>query len=203
VLEGQAVDGGVTAEALDEGVAGLWVFLAYFVDQGPVQKCAIWVMCRGRSSAIIGTEMRVPRRQPIEETLYPASATPMVVAVCGDPVVGRALVLLLQGPRYDVRFVPTPSLSDPGSLEGVQLVLLTLTWELNGEGRDALLASLKGAPGAVEAPILELTSSGGARNGEARVAPEHTVPWPCSTEELERRIQAALLADPPAGLTAG
>ena len=140
--------------------------------------------------------MRVPRRQPIEETLYPASATPMVVAVCGDPVVGRALVLLLQGPRYDVRFVPTPSLSDPGSLEGVQLVLLTLTWELNGEGRDALLASLRGAPGAVEAPILELTSSGGARNGEARVAPEHTVPWPCSTEELERRIQDALLADP-------
>jgi hypothetical protein len=142
--------------------------------------------------------MRAPRRQPIEETPYPASATTIGVAVCGDPVVGRALALLLQGPRYDVRFVPTSSLSEPGSLRGAQVVLLTPMWELNGEARDALLASLRGAPGAAEPPILELTSafSSGMRNGEVRVRPEHTVPWPCSTEELERRIQAALLPAP-------
>ncbi len=144
--------------------------------------------------SIINNRMRAPRRQPIEENLYPASATTIVVAVCGDPVVGRALVLLLQGPRYDARFVPTPALSEPGALEGVQLVLLTPTWELNGESRDALLASLRGALGAAEAPILELTSSGGAPNGEARVGPEHTVPWPCSPAELERRIHTALRA---------
>ncbi len=153
-------------------------------------------MCRGRSSTIMVAGMTAPR-QPIEEARYAASATATVVAVCGDPVVGRALVLLLQGPRYDARFVPTSALSEPGSLEGVRLVLLTPTWELNGEGRNALLASIRGASGAAEAPILELTSaSTGARNGEARVGQEHTVPWPCSTEELQRRIQAALLADP-------
>ncbi len=120
------------------------------------------------------------------------------MAVCGDPVVGRALVLLLQGPRYDVRFVPASSWGEPGALEGVELVLLAPTWELNGEGRDALLASLRGAPGAAKAPILELTSSfsEGTRVGDVRVGPEQTVPWPCSTEELERRIQAALFADP-------
>jgi hypothetical protein len=153
-------------------------------------------MCRGRSSTIIRCGMRAPRQQPIEETPYPASATTIGVAVTGDPVVGRALVLLLQDPRYDVRFVPTSSLSEPESLKDIQLVLLTPMWELNGEGHDALLASLRGAPGAADTPILELTSSGGARNGEARLGPEHTVPWPCSTEELERRIQATLFAAP-------
>ena len=151
-----------------------------------------------RCSSIIYARMTVPRRQPIEDTPYPASARTVFVAVCGDPVVGRALVLLLQGPRYDARFVPASSLGELGALEGVGLVLLPPTWELNGEGRDTLLAALRGALGAAEAPILELTSSfsNGTRIGEVRARPEHTVPWPCSTEELERRIQAALLADP-------
>jgi hypothetical protein len=139
--------------------------------------------------------MRAPRRQPIEKNLYPASAATIDVAVCGDPVVGRALVLLLRGSLYDVRFVPASSLSEPWSLKDVQLVLLTPTWGLNGESRDILLAALRGALGAAEAPILELTS-GGAQNGEAGVGAEHTVPWPCSTAELERRIHAALHAAP-------
>jgi DNA-binding response OmpR family regulator len=60
------------------------------------------------------------------------------------------------------------------------------------------LTTLRSASGPAEAPILELTTSPGeeARNGAARVGPEHTVAWPCSTEELERRIEAALLARP-------
>jgi hypothetical protein len=150
----------------------------------------------GGSSSILYGRMRAPRRQPIEDT--PNLARTVFVAVCGDPVVGRALVLLLHGPRYDARFVSAPSLGEPGALEGVELVLLAPAWELNGEGRDALLASLKGASGATEAPILELTSSFSkvARIGEERAGSGHTVPWPCSTEELERRIQAVLLVDP-------
>ena len=52
--------------------------------------------------------------------------------------------------------------------------------------------------GAAEAPILELSYSfsKATRTAEVRVGPEHTAPWPCSTEELERRIQAALVVDP-------
>ena len=140
--------------------------------------------------------MTLPRRQPIEETPYRASATTLVVAVCGDPVVGQALVLLLGGPRYDARFVPVSGLSEPGSLEDVHLVLLTPMWGLNGGGRDAKMTSLRGALGATQAPILELTSSfyRGERNGEVGVESEHTVPWPCSTEELERRLHAVLIA---------
>jgi hypothetical protein len=121
----------------------------------------------------------------------------MVVAICGDPVVGRALALLLRGSLYDARFVATSSLGEPGSLEGVRLLLLTPTWEMDADRREALVASLRDASDAVKAPILELTSdSGEARNGHARLRPDHIVAWPCSTEELERRIQAALLADP-------
>ncbi len=133
-------------------------------------------------------------RQPTEE---PSSLTParIVVAICGDPVVGRARALLLRSSHYDARFLTTSSLSDPGSLEGVRLLLLTPTWELDADRRGALLVSLWDASDAARAPILELTSSP-ARNGEARLRSEHTVAWPCSTEELERRIQAVLLAAP-------
>ena len=176
----------------------LWGNHRLGVRENPAQECAIWVMRRGRSSNIMCSRMTAPQRQPIDDALYSASARTVFVAVCGDPVVGRALVLLLPGSRYDARFVAASSLGEPGVLEGVGLVLLIPTWELNGEGRDALLASLRGAPGAAEVPILELTSSfsEGTRIGEVRAGSEHTVPWPCSTEELERRIQAALLADP-------
>ena len=131
----------------------------------------------------------------------------MVVAICGDPVVGRALALLLGGSNYDARFVPTSSLGEPGSLEGVRLLVLTPTWELDADSREVLLASLRDASEAAEAPILELTSSiGGARNGHARLRPDHIVSWPCSPEELERRIQVALLTDPhglPRSATSG
>jgi hypothetical protein len=131
----------------------------------------------------------------------------MVVAICGDPVVSRTLALLLQGSLYDARFLTASALGEPGSLEGVRLLLLTPTWELDADRREALMASLRDASDAAKAPILELTSSfGGARNGHLRLRPDHIVYWPCSTEELKRRIQAALLTDPdglPRSATSG
>ena len=121
----------------------------------------------------------------------------MIVAICGDPVVGRTLALLLRSSLYDARFMTASSLDEPGSLEDVRLVVLTPTWELNAGGCEALLASLRDRSDAAKVPILELISaSGGARNGHAWLRPDHTVSWPCTTEELERRIEAALLTDP-------
>ena len=135
-------------------------------------------------------------RQPTEEP-YPLTPARIVVTICGDPVVGRALTLLLRSCLYEARFQPVSSLSEPGALEGVGLLLLTPTWDLDAEGRAALMASLRDASAAAAAPILELASStGGSRNGVAPLRPEHTVPWPCTTEELERRIEAALAAAP-------
>ena len=121
----------------------------------------------------------------------------MVVAIFGDPVVGRALELLLRGSFYEVRYLATPTLSEPGSLEDIRLLLLTPTWELDADRREDLMASLRDASAAANAPILELTSSfERARNGHAPLKPDYVVSWPCSTEELERQIQAALLTDP-------
>ena len=145
-----------------------------------------------------------PPRKPVEEPRRQVSA-PIVVAVSGDPIVGRALALLLRSSLYDPRFLTTSSfLNEAGALEGIRLVLLTPRWELDAGRREDFLASLGTSLGSeagfAQVPILELTSSlggarnGEARNGEARLGLEHTVSWPCSTDELERRIEEALLA---------
>jgi hypothetical protein len=44
--------------------------------------------------------------------VYSGSA-PITLAICGDPVVGRALLVLLRSPRYEVRLLSVSSLSEP------------------------------------------------------------------------------------------
>src|SRR5918912_1220878 len=57
------------------------------------------------------------------------------LAVFGDPIVGRALVLLLRGYRYEARFMPASSSSSSiemsGLLEDILLVLVTPTRSLS------------------------------------------------------------------------
>jgi len=128
------------------------------------------------------------------EVTYPSSSDAVTLAVSGDPVVGRALELLLRGFNYDVRLLPVSSLNEPGMLKGVRLMLLTLTHGLSSGRREALLRSIGDAPDAARVPILELVaSSEERRDDEARPGRQHIVPWPCSTKELRRRIEAALL----------
>jgi hypothetical protein len=114
------------------------------------------------------------------------------LAVWGNPIVGRALVLLLRGYGYDARFLPISSL--PESLGGVELLVIAPTRELSTERREARLALLRGARGAAkEAPILELvTLSEEPLKGGAQDKSWHTMPWPCKVEKLRRRISALL-----------
>jgi hypothetical protein len=124
-------------------------------------------------------------------------STPIVLAVCGDPVVSRALVLLLCGLHYDARFLPISSLSNLESLEGVRVLLLTSMPQLSAEHRKSLSTSLADMGDTVGVPLLELvaasveTPEGGAVDGSG-----YTVSWPCRSEELEQRIQSILLAHP-------
>ena len=119
--------------------------------------------------------------------------TPTVLAVCGDPVVSRALVLLLRGPHYDVRFLPVSSLSDPEAVEGVRLLLLAPTLELTIEHRKALSTSLADTG----MPVLELVAvSAETQDGGSVEDSGYVVSWPCRTEELEQRIKAVLLSHP-------
>ena len=119
----------------------------------------------------------------------PRRQASVALAVCGEPVVGRALALLLRGPRYDTRFVSASSAGEVASLEGVRLLLLAPTPGLSAEGREALLAALGEATAVAGIPMLELVAF------PERPKPRHTqVRWPCSADQLERCIDAALLA---------
>ena len=123
--------------------------------------------------------------------LYSDPAITLVIS--GDPIVGRALALLLRGPRYDAKFVPISSLSERGVLEDVRLLVLTPTPELGAERRETLLKSLSEVQSAAEMQILELDSfSAQAREGEVRGKGWHVLLWPSRTEELERRIEIIL-----------
>ncbi len=122
----------------------------------------------------------------------------MAVAICGDPVVGRLLVLLLGDSGYEVRFLPRSSLNEPATLEGVRLLLLAPTPELNGERRASLLALIKDIQESTGLIVLELVtlSEEGQREearGESRGESWQLVPWPSRLPELKRRIEAALL----------
>lgn len=115
----------------------------------------------------------------------------VTLAVCGEPVVGRALALLLRGPRYDTRFVSVSSRGEVASLEGVHLLLVAPTPGLSAVRRVALRVALGEATAAAGIPMLELVTF------YERAEPRHAqVSWPCSAEQLERSIEELLLARP-------
>jgi hypothetical protein len=134
----------------------------------------------------------VTLKEVVTETPHRQGAVPL--GICGEPVVGRALALLLQSPRYNTRFVSVSSSGEVASLEGIRLVLLAPTPGLSVERREALLATLGDATAVADIPMLELTAF--PEQAERRHA---QMLWPCSAEQLERCISAVLLAKPCEG----
>jgi hypothetical protein len=123
---------------------------------------------------------------------------PSGIVISGDPLASRILALLLQDSRYQAKSLPIASLNEPGLLEDVQLLLLTPTQELSTEERKALLASLKEMPRETELIVMELIRHSEERREEEEAQElqshkSHKVPWPWRIDELERRIEAALL----------
>lgn len=126
--------------------------------------------------------------------IHRVDSTPATLIICGEAIVARSLTLLLQGFRYDARFLPTVEALD--ALDGAHLLLLTPPMKQNAEYRESSLALLKVKALAAGIPILELVSSWSqASEVGSRIQPEHVVPWPCSTEELFRRVEKALPAN--------
>ena len=120
----------------------------------------------------------------------------VTLGICGEPVVGQALTLLLRGSGYAARFLLAQSLVAPRAIEDVRLMVVTPTPGLSAERRDTLVGSLEEMSEATSVPVLELVTPGEAgrrREEEAGSESWHTVPWPCRIEELERRIEAALM----------
>jgi hypothetical protein len=118
------------------------------------------------------------------------------LALLGDPVIGRALVLLLRSSGYKASFLPTSSLDKPEALEDVRLVLLAPAPGPSIQNREAQLASLRDMSQAAKVPVLELVETPKEKpEGPAREGSWHMVLWPCGIDELERRIEAILCTD--------
>jgi hypothetical protein len=119
----------------------------------------------------------------------------IALTILGDPVVGRALMLLLRGSGYEAKFVPaSPLLSQHLWLKGSDLVLLTPTPELSSEDREALVASLEERTSSLKMQVLELATPSFQETPKEGMEGErwHYVPWPCNVEELEQWIEAVL-----------
>jgi hypothetical protein len=110
----------------------------------------------------------------------------------GDPSIGRALMLLLQGVGYDVRFLPHPVGGDLGKLlDSVHLVLLAPA--LGPRARESLLSGVRRTPNHVTLPVVVLMPElDEAPPGDGMVT---YIPWPCRTAELSREIEALLSRD--------
>jgi hypothetical protein len=125
----------------------------------------------------------------VKEGVKAAAGEAAHIAICGDPIVGRALALLLRSDYYEVRFVPVDASGEPGPLRDARVVVLAPPSGLSSGRREALITTLKKRAAVANIPVLELTAFSEGMRAEPA---QGTVPWPCSTEELERRIEEAL-----------
>jgi hypothetical protein len=118
------------------------------------------------------------------------------IAVWGDPIIGRVLVLLLRSSGYEARFLFASSLWEVEALEDVGLLLLTPTPYMSNEHRETLLEALRNRIVPAKKPIGELTPlpSGETREEEGGMedALWYMLPWPCRIEELVQRIEDIL-----------
>jgi len=123
----------------------------------------------------------------------PSQINPNNIAVWGDPVIAKALALLLRSSGYDTRVLSDSSLDNPKVVKGVELLLLTPTLNSKSEQRKAFLASLSNVREITKIPVLELVSyPGETREGETQDELWYRLPWPCRTEKLNQWIEATL-----------
>jgi hypothetical protein len=102
---------------------------------------------------------------------------------------GRSLEALLQAVGYEACFQPEPLADGLGEVLADFRPLLVAPG-LSAESRRALTDVVMSPESKI--PVLELLpADGGKLLGIQGVC---VAPWPCSVEELQRRIRAALLA---------
>jgi DNA-binding response OmpR family regulator len=116
-----------------------------------------------------------------------------VLVVYGDPVVGQALSLLLEGGFYTVEPMAQSVLEEPGgrsSLLGKEIELFVFAFDLDAGRSESLLRWLKSRPETANVPIIVL----GTPSWSPKLDADYYVPWPIRTEELKDRIGAVLAA---------
>jgi hypothetical protein len=118
---------------------------------------------------------------------------PVKIAILGgDLLVGRSLTVTLRGLGYDACFLHASLSGEPADLpEEVRLVIFAP--RMSTGRRKIFFGCVGDTPAKAGVPVLELVAASEAsRNGrkDERVG---VVSWPCATEALTRRIEAALL----------
>ena len=100
---------------------------------------------------------------------------------------GQTVAALLDTVGYDARFLNGSFFEAPAEqFDGTRLIVLGP--RLKVERRAALLNKIGSTPAISEVPLLELDPS----LCDTRTVPVHLVSWPCSIEEIERKIEALL-----------
>jgi hypothetical protein len=115
------------------------------------------------------------------------------LGICGDPVVGRALTLLLRSSGYKATYLFAHSFGESQALKEVRLLVLTPTLELSSERRNTLMTLLKETSEAEDMPVLELVIPFALRQEEVGNESWYMVPWPCRIGDLEGWIEEAWL----------
>ena len=112
-----------------------------------------------------------------------------VAILGGNPLVGRALELLLESAGYKVRLLEEPeAFEDRDLLAGVDVLLLGRG--VSDERREEFLGAMASTLETATIPVLAL--SPGPEG--ALAAEDRLVPWPGRVEDLAREIDAVLLA---------
>ena len=113
-----------------------------------------------------------------------------IAVLGGEPIVARALEVLLTSAGYDARVVGDLGNGDPGqALDGARLLLLAPTVEAGMPG--TLAYEIKALAILAKLPVLTLVTTTSEHPQQEDGA--YYVPWPCRMAELAREIDAALL----------
>ncbi len=109
-----------------------------------------------------------------------------VAILGGDPLVGRALELLLEGAGYEVRLLAELDATGVEDLlHGVDVLILDRG--LSDGRREDFMGSLASTLETATIPVLSLSPGPEGNAAEE----DRVVPWPCKIEDLVREIEAA------------
>src|SRR5215211_2914459 len=116
-----------------------------------------------------------------------AVGQPVIAVFHEDPVVQKALEVLREVAGYHIRSLREPIGDERDELLGA-IHLLLIAPQVDTGHKKALLDTMSSLAVQAEIPILELISEGGKQS----VRGGRVVLWPCSVEQLNRAIDAAL-----------
>jgi DNA-binding response OmpR family regulator len=110
-----------------------------------------------------------------------------VAILSGNPMVGRALELLLERAGYEVRLLEeSEALRAKDLLAGVEVLILGRG--LSSDRREIFLSALASTLETAAIPVLSLSPGSDVTSAGA----DRVVPWPCRMEDLAREIESAL-----------